>query len=121
MARLTNKKDISPVLDAARQWIDRCLIADDSILGARQLWTDPLVNEVHKAFVQNPDLGKDRFPDRIERSNERRVSGWKAINGRDALGAAPLFRPISTLTRSAGTFVRFGYYPESSFRKICRF
>src|SRR5437867_980462 len=66
MARLTNKKNISPVLDAAHQWIDRCLIGDRSILGNGELWTDPLVDEVHKAFVQNPDLGKDDFMTKLK-------------------------------------------------------
>ena len=66
MARLTNKKDFSPVLGAAREWIDRCLIGDHSILGSRQLWTGPLIQEVHKAFVQNPDLGKDDFMTKLK-------------------------------------------------------
>src|SRR5919106_1883785 len=66
MARLTNKKNLSPVLEAARQWIDRCLIGNDSILGSRQLWTGPLIEEVHKAFVQNPDLGKDDFMTKLK-------------------------------------------------------
>ena len=90
MARQTNKQDISPVLDAARQWIDRCLVGDYSILGARQLWTDPLASELHKSLRTKPGSRERRFHDQIERSNERRVSGWKTINGRDALDAAPL-------------------------------
>jgi hypothetical protein len=66
MARQTNKMDISPVLDAAHQWINRCLISDHSILGSNQLWTEPLVDELHKAFVENPDLGKDDFMTKLK-------------------------------------------------------
>ena len=32
----------------------------------KELWTDPLIDEVHKAFVQNPDLGKDDFMTKLK-------------------------------------------------------
>src|SRR5690242_3687826 len=61
MARLSNKMNLSPVLEAGREWINESLIKDDSILGSGQLWINPGIDEVHKAFVQNPDFGKEDF------------------------------------------------------------
>ena len=46
MARQVHNRDIAPVLAAAEQWINTCLIEDRSVFSAKSLWTDIVVNEV---------------------------------------------------------------------------
>ncbi|HEX9161440.1 MAG TPA: EVE domain-containing protein, partial [Thermoanaerobaculia bacterium] len=60
-------RDLSPTLDAARAWIDRCLIADVSVLSTSSLWTGENINEVRKAFVDHPDEGKDDFMTKLRK------------------------------------------------------
>jgi 5-methylcytosine-specific restriction enzyme B len=55
------EREIASILDAARTWIDRCLIEDRAIFGSAQRWTASTVTEVHTAFVDNPDAGEDSF------------------------------------------------------------
>jgi hypothetical protein len=61
MARITNNDTLGPIIDAAQKWIRQCLIEDGSCLSAGSLWTLGNVEEVKRAFVDNPDLGKDDF------------------------------------------------------------
>jgi 5-methylcytosine-specific restriction enzyme B len=60
MARLIQKRDLSPILAAANVWITKCLIEDGSIFDG-SLWTGPLVDEIYGAFVEHPDFGEDSF------------------------------------------------------------
>jgi hypothetical protein len=61
MARAANERDLSPTIEAFQTWTERCLIKDGALLAAVELWTPMLIDEVHRAFVENPDLGKDDF------------------------------------------------------------
>lgn len=61
MARQVHDRDISQTLAAAQQWIDTCLVCDGSLFSQDSLWTARLVDEVHHAFVEHPDIGKDDF------------------------------------------------------------
>jgi hypothetical protein len=61
MARKGPKEDFSTVLEAARGWIDRCLVQDGSLFGSEQLWSPELVSSVYQGFAGNPDLGRDDF------------------------------------------------------------
>lgn len=61
MARLTNTRDLSPVIDAFRKWVESCLIENGSIFSDSRLWSPDVVNEVRRAFVEHPDMGKDDF------------------------------------------------------------
>jgi len=54
-------RDISPILDAARQWAERCLIEDGSILGSGDLWTAANFDLLDRHFVQRPNDGPDGF------------------------------------------------------------
>jgi 5-methylcytosine-specific restriction protein B len=60
MARQVHDKDISATLDAASEWINRCLIGDGSIF-AEDLWKLSVAREVQQAFDDHPDLGDDDF------------------------------------------------------------
>lgn len=61
MARPISDGDWIAALDAAKKWIETCLIGDGSVLSADQLWTAELIKEVHDAFVGHPDSGTDDF------------------------------------------------------------
>ena len=61
MAREVHNRDISPTLSAAEAWIRACLIQDGSLFSDAPLWGDAEIEEVHRAFVEHPDFGKDDF------------------------------------------------------------
>lgn len=61
MARLTSDRNLGKVIDAAQEWIHRCLIGDGSIFSEDQLWTPENIDEVRRAFVDNPDEGEGNF------------------------------------------------------------
>ena len=61
MARLTNWRDVSQSLEAARTWIDTCLIQDGSLFTRESLWTPALIEEVKRGFVDHPDTSKRDF------------------------------------------------------------
>lgn len=61
MARKTNDRDLAPVLDAAKHWIDRCLIGDQSLFFDEVLWTEANAAELQRHFVENPDESKNTF------------------------------------------------------------
>ena len=67
MARLTNREDLAPSLDAFQKWIDGCLVKNGSVFSTSALWTPELVEEVRGAFVDHPDLGKDDFSTKLKR------------------------------------------------------
>lgn len=55
MARKAPSHNLEPVLEAAKRWIDTCMIRDRSILVDKPLWTLDLTGELGKAFVESPD------------------------------------------------------------------
>jgi hypothetical protein len=46
MARSTNDRDITPLLLAARRWIERCVLEGGSLLDDRSLWNSQLIEEL---------------------------------------------------------------------------
>lgn len=67
MAREVHDKDIAPTLAAAEQWIQTCLLGDRSMFSSVSLWTAPIAQEVHSAFVDHPDMGTDDFMTKLKR------------------------------------------------------
>lgn len=62
MARQTPNHDFAPVLDAARVWIDTCLVKDGALFGgSAPRWTLENLSSVRRAFVDHPDTGGDDF------------------------------------------------------------
>lgn len=66
MARKFLKRDISPLLAAAEEWIERCLVSDGSMLSEEPLWTSTLVAQLVSAFVDHPDFGDDDFMTKLK-------------------------------------------------------
>jgi hypothetical protein len=63
MARLPMAQ---PILEAAREWRDECLIDDGSIFTDERLWTPPHLAELNEHFVQNLDYGEGDFWTKLE-------------------------------------------------------
>src|SRR3954463_1073989 len=61
MGRKESNRDFSNILQAARGWIDSCLVHDGSLFGPQQLWTQELVTAVYDGFAGNPDFSHDDF------------------------------------------------------------
>ncbi|MCE9658079.1 MAG: AAA family ATPase [Burkholderiales bacterium] len=61
-------RDLSPIIAAARVWIDRCLVEDASLLAdSRGLWTTANADRLQSGFVERPDSGGDDFMTKLER------------------------------------------------------
>src|SRR5687768_12294649 len=61
MARVVNERDLSNTIAAFQRWSERCLVQDGSLFSDSGLWQSALLDEVHHAFVEHPDTGKDDF------------------------------------------------------------
>jgi hypothetical protein len=61
MARLTNARDLTAIITAADSWINTSVINDQSVFSDQARWTLPLIDELHDAFVNQPDFGADSF------------------------------------------------------------
>lgn len=79
MASRIGHKDLAPTLAAANDWMQRCLIDDGSILSNKQLWTTTLVEEVKRAFVDNPDEGDDTFIRKLQGQMKVGSAGSKQL------------------------------------------
>lgn len=66
MSRFNPHHNVAPILDAATQWIQRCLIDERSLFTNKQLWTAALLEEVRTAFVDHPDESDAKFFDKLE-------------------------------------------------------
>jgi 5-methylcytosine-specific restriction protein B len=68
MAIKVTDRDLSPILAAARSWIDRCLIGNSSLLSADDTrWTSTNADSLQAAFVDRPDDGDDDFMTKLQR------------------------------------------------------
>lgn len=66
MARVA-EHDIEPILNAADEWKRRCLLDGGSVLTDEALWSDNLLKEFRRNFVENPDVGAGSFFDKFEK------------------------------------------------------
>jgi 5-methylcytosine-specific restriction protein B len=68
MARQIADRDLVPLLDAARRWIDTCLVEDGSLFApGRALWTAANVDVLQRDFVDRPEPGTDDFVTKLQR------------------------------------------------------
>ena len=76
MSRYNPHHDSAPILAAAAEWADKCLLKDGSTFAERtNLWTPQYLDELDQVFVQNYDEGKGDF--------------WQKLQGQLAPAAAP--------------------------------
>src|SRR5687767_4605129 len=55
------------ILEAAQRWKDHSLIGDKSVFTAEALWTLPYLEELQRHFVENLDMGKGKFIDKLRK------------------------------------------------------
>jgi len=68
MARKFADRNIGELLEAARQWIDRCLVNDASLLaGIPNLWTMQNADILQSDFVERLDTGDDDYMTKLQR------------------------------------------------------
>ena len=68
MARQIAERDLAPLLEAARRWIDTCLIEDGSLFAPnRALWTTANAEVLQRDVVDRPDAGGDDFMTKLQR------------------------------------------------------
>jgi hypothetical protein len=75
MARLTStpdhlKTDQPPILNAAQQWKERCLLSDGSIFSDSSLWTEANLRILEEHFSKNPIVGDQPFLDKFRQQLE---------------------------------------------------
>jgi len=67
LARYNPHRNIEPVLAAASDWRDRCILTDGSILSPGQsVWTLSNIQQLKSAFIDNPDEGGDSFVKKLQ-------------------------------------------------------
>ena len=76
MSRYNPHHDSAPILAAAAEWADKCLLKDGSTFAeGTNLWTPQYLDELDRVFVQNYDEGKGDF--------------WQKLQGQLAPAAEP--------------------------------
>lgn len=71
MSRNAASHDLSPILSAARHWLDTCMVGDGSVLSAESLWTAANLEALRVAFVEQPDTSADDFMTKLLRQTSR--------------------------------------------------
>lgn len=66
MARHIPQRDIRPALDAARTWIDTCLVENESLFSDGPLWTPQHVGDERRLFIENPDESDSDFATKLK-------------------------------------------------------
>ena len=58
--------DDSPVLRAAAEWRDRCLIADSSLFSDRNVWTESNLAALQRFYIEAPDESDRKFLEKLQ-------------------------------------------------------
>ncbi|MEE4383502.1 MAG: AAA family ATPase [Pseudomonadales bacterium] len=66
MSRYIGSNDSTYILPAAREWVDRCIVDDGSILSEERLWTLENFRELERHYVQSPDQGSGTLNEKLE-------------------------------------------------------
>lgn len=66
MARYSPPHNSAPIVAAAQQWIDRCLIVDGSVFSNEEIWTAANFEALDRFVVERPDAGDGSFYEKLE-------------------------------------------------------
>src|SRR5688500_13610531 len=66
MARFNPNRVSAPVLAAAKQWLEKCWLADGSVLSNEQLWTVAGLTDLRRNFNDRLDLSDKSFYEKLE-------------------------------------------------------
>jgi MoxR-like ATPase len=61
MSRYTGHHDVGPLLSAAEEWKEKCLLAGQSLFFKESIWTIENIEYLEKYFVKNLDYGEGSF------------------------------------------------------------
>ncbi len=99
MSRHAASRDLTPVIAAARHWLDTCLVGDGSVLSAESLWTAANLDALRTAFVEKPDTSADNFMTKLLRQTRRLSPSVKRLTA-EVIWALLLFpRNIAAETK----------------------
>ena len=64
----TRRVEAETVYAAAEAWVERALRSDDSLFTpGRRIWRSEWLDELHRRFLNRPDVSEDSFLDKLER------------------------------------------------------
>ncbi len=90
MARKTNNRDFTPILEAARTWIDSCLIDDGSAFTDGRLWTAAHTEELKRCVIDTADESDRKFLEKLRDQISSGSAGAKQLMA-EMLWALSLF------------------------------
>ncbi len=76
---MTQPHSASPIANAARRWVDRCILADGSVFSDESLWTVPHLEELKRFYIENPDAGEGSFFEKLEVQLQPAQAGAKKL------------------------------------------
>lgn len=79
MARQTSSRDFSPIIGAAQQWAQRCLVEDGSLFNQEAIWTAANLAAVRTFFVNRPDEGGDDFMTKLSNQMANAPAGAQML------------------------------------------
>ena len=63
----TRRPGAEKVYAAAESWVERALRSDDSLFTpGRRIWTSEWLDELHRRFLDRPDVSGDSFLDKLD-------------------------------------------------------
>lgn len=65
MAVWTGQENTSAVIQAGREWAQKCFLSDGSILSDASLWTHEHFAKLKEHFVDNPVEGDQSFYEKL--------------------------------------------------------
>jgi 5-methylcytosine-specific restriction protein B len=79
MSRYCGTRNAGDILLAAREWRDKALVGDDSVLGAGLLWTLENLSVLNQFFVENLDEGEGAYIDKLRKQLEPTAPSVKQL------------------------------------------
>ena len=92
MARLA---EAAPILEAAEQWKNDCLLGGGSVFSDKSLWTRPNFEALNRFYVNNLDEGEGDFFGKLKKQLEPAPAGAKQL-------AAELFWVMYLIVHESG-------------------
>jgi hypothetical protein len=88
-------REAEQTYEAVKIWVGDCLLADGSIFSSAPLWTLDNLEELHRCYVEHPDLSKRDFMSKLEEQLAPASAQAKRL-------AAELFWPTTLFSSNQG-------------------
>lgn len=66
MSRYCGEKIVGPILSAAKQWKEKCLLQNGSVFSKKSLWESQYLESLEAHFINKPDEGEGDFFEKLE-------------------------------------------------------